>query len=111
MLFFNTLWLELTGVKVLIVIFEKYCIKWAKISIFCNKIGDFAKNFWQFFLLFCSEFGEDKIDVAGLFAEIVVGGADAEAREFVRTEFGDTGFKAVIAASAALFAEAKLAEV
>ena len=44
--FFNTLLPELTEVKVLIVIFKKYCIKWAKISIFCNKIGNFAKDFW-----------------------------------------------------------------
>lgn len=46
MSFFDTLWLELTEVKVLIVIFLKYCIKYALFLIFCNKIGYFAKNFW-----------------------------------------------------------------
>jgi hypothetical protein len=51
--------------------------------VFCNKIGDFAKNFWQFFVLGRYEFRKHEIDVAELLAERFVAGAEAEARKIL----------------------------
>lgn len=78
--------------------------------VFCNKIGDFAKNFWQFFVLYGHEFGKHEIDVAELLAEWLVAGAEAKAREILGSKVLDRGFEAIVAASAAPLAEADLAE-
>jgi len=56
------------------------------------------------------EFAEDEIGVADAVAESVIGGANAIAREIIGAEVVDYGFKAVVAASAAAFAETKFAE-
>ena len=82
----------------------------ADFLIFCNKIADFAKDFWQFFLLFCCEFGQYEIYVPDLLAEFIIGGTDAKAWEIFSPKLGDAGFETIIAASAALFAEAQLAK-
>ncbi len=56
------------------------------------------------------EFAEDKFGVADAVAECVVGGADAVAWKIVSTEVVDHRFEAVVAARAAAFAKAELAE-
>lgn len=91
--------------------FLKLLYKMANFLIFCHKIRDFAKDLWQLFFLFWRVFREYEIDITDLLAQGVIGGADAESWEVFGAKLSNTGFEAIIAASATLFAKAKLAKV
>ena len=60
-----------------------------KKSIFRHKIGNFAKDFWQFFMLFWREFTKDEIDVSELLTKRLVASAEAIARKVVSAEVLD----------------------
>ena len=67
----------------------------AKKSVFCNKIGNFAKNFGQFFVFRIGKTTQDKIRIANAAAEGVVGGADPESWEILRAKVLYGGLEAV----------------
>ena len=46
-----------------------------------NAFRDISEDFWEFFALFWSETAKHKIDIAHLFAQIVICGAKTEALE------------------------------
>lgn len=61
--------------------FVKKCYKIKGKLIFCHKISDFAKDFWELCVLIVGEFAQDKIHVADASAELIVAGAKTEAWE------------------------------
>ena len=82
----------------------------AKKSIFCHKIGNFAQDLWQLATFGIGEFRQHKIHVAEALAEIIVGGAEAQAWKIVSAKVRNGRFETIIATCAAPFAVANFAE-
>ena len=78
--------------------------------IFRHKICHIHKDRWEIFVFLFGKTSQYEVDIADAVAELVVTSAKAEARKIFRTKMRDGGLEAVIAASAAPFAEAYLAE-